>query len=66
MSSLSQNLDEFMQLQSVANILSSSIARQQSEDKMREQASLLDISTDAIVVYSLDQMMPVMDGKVAV
>ncbi|NJM58177.1 MAG: hypothetical protein HC857_13080 [Synechococcales cyanobacterium RU_4_20] len=55
-----------MQLQSVANILSSSIARQQSEDKMREQASLLDISTDAIVVYSLDQMMPVMDGKVAV
>lgn len=49
------NQNDVSFLQSVANILSSSIARQQSEDKIREQASLLDISTDAIVVYSLDQ-----------
>ena len=41
-------------LQSVVNILSNTIERKRAEAKIIEQASLLEVATDAIVLYDLE------------
>lgn len=45
--------DEVRFVQSVANLLSSAIEQRRSEATIRRQASLLEIATDAIILYNL-------------
>jgi two-component system, cell cycle sensor histidine kinase and response regulator CckA len=47
--------DDIHFLQAIANVLATTIERRWAEQKIREQAALLDITTDAIIVCTLEQ-----------
>jgi len=47
--------DDIHFLQAIANVLATTIERRWAEQKIHEQAALLDITTDAIIVRSLQQ-----------
>ncbi len=47
--------DDINFLQAIANVLATTIERRWAEQKIHEQAALLDITTDAIIVRSLQQ-----------
>ncbi|WP_341530840.1 GAF domain-containing protein [Nostoc sp. UHCC 0302] len=47
--------DDINFLQAIANVLATTIEHRRAEQKIREQAALLDITTDAIIVCNLEQ-----------